>query len=1326
MMKMSKNKKGKVSRVTVKKNKRTLREKVQSGRLHNVQRSGEYDFWASDGESGGLLSDLGTDHYDTSTMHEEDHDMDALSVGRDVGALPIPDDADEVEAAFSEGDEEERLGLTPGRFDIRTVGWDGSLNALLVDWPSADGFPPAYMLTLEAFAAAHPTVDAESEYLEYVHTLRVEAETRASMVARIEELQGEVAAVKAEAKAAASRASRKPVGATPSLGTTPSASPMTPMAVSVPSPGTIMSPFVGPATHLSIAKKQYLSQCTWSAVNAFREYLQAEAIFDVTERNKLIRGQVKAALHFRMWASYKGVKDSSGKRVLSDPKDFSWLAWPNEKFFRYVLKVLEFQDAETASGSLDVLGSGSLEDRLRIVHPGVLSNDLLTPFSSYVSKVWEVFDHLGVDIWSRQGAAVDVLMKGLVLRSHFPNGTVPHGNQRYKLLLEERIKKSGHFESVADFLMALEEQYRVENASYLRYVRFRPSGTAKPTTVSAQSGGLNRRGDSNKLHDKKRKRDSSEDRKDGTMAASTTKRVVLDGCHGCGNSGHRRADCFLKGHPDFSENQPFWNSDAVLALKAAQPDLKDADIALSKDKRLDGKALTAAERRAVEKAYKAQKQAREETTKRASSRKGKPEIVSVVHDTLCTSYETVRCRISLTDNTDSLSVCCLLDTGALKANYCNERVARWLRDQQAASGTGVRHSCDLPPEEEKQVEIVDLATNGASCTTLGKVGCLLKIRNEVSGHEETLGCISCNILPMVFDMIIGLPTIRRYSLAIKLPSFFLGATGLSTNSVPVLSDGSPATLNSEQCGSCVGCTPTQVFGLCDSCAARNTYKPKGGRVHELSPFARSQVCLIAALKDKEEFLDYEQDEDEYLTHEFAKSPYEGDFLSGSSQSSVEEMLAKVRIEGPPTLQAKLRKLVRQYADIFSETVRAEPADLPPMELVVDQTKWDDVRNRGPPRVQTKDKEAEIRKQVQKLLAANVIEVSTAAQYSQVHLVPKPNNEWRFCIDYVRLNAASQRPEGWPIPNISHMLKRIGNQKAKYYGVLDLTSGYHQAPLSKSARAFTAFATFMGVYQWLRVPMGLKGAPAYFQRVMATVVLAGLIYVCCEGYLDDILVYGKSEDEFVSHLRQIFERFRKRRLTIKPSKARLGLQQIEYVGHVINEQGITFSNEKRTRVLNFPKPTLMKHMKAFLGLVNYFRDHVRDYANRVHPLHQMVLSYHKRKKLEWTPVLEQLFEELQTEVANCPALYFVDERAPIHVLTDASGYGIGAYIYQEIDGVERPIVFVSRAFSEVQSRWSTIEKEAYAIFYTLTRNEHLLRDNSFILHTDHKNLTYLNL
>jgi hypothetical protein len=82
--------------------------------------------------------------------------------------------------------------------------------------------------------------------------------------------------------------------------------------------------------------------------------------------------------------------------------------------------------------------------------------------------------------------------------------------------------------------------------------------------------------------------------------------------------------------------------------------------------------------------------------------------------------------------------------------------------------------------------------------------------------------------------------------------------------------------------------------------------------------------------------------------------------------------------------------------------------------------------------------------------------------------------------------------GWPIPNIQAMLQRIGSEKAKYYAVMDLTSGYHQAPLSASARIFTAFITFCGVYEWLRVPMGLKGSPSYFQKVMASVVLMGLL------------------------------------------------------------------------------------------------------------------------------------------------------------------------------------------------------------------------------------------
>ncbi len=115
--------------------------------------------------------------------------------------------------------------------------------------------------------------------------------------------------------------------------------------------------------------------------------------------------------------------------------------------------------------------------------------------------------------------------------------------------------------------------------------------------------------------------------------------------------------------------------------------------------------------------------------------------------------------------------------------------------------------------------------------------------------------------------------------------------------------------------------------------------------------------------------------------------------------------------------------------------------------------------------------------------------------------------------------------GWPIPNVYRMLQRLGNKRAKFYAVMDLTSGYHQAPLSKVSQAASAFITDVGTFEWLRVPMGLKGAPSYFQQQMAQTVLCGLIYQILELYLDDIIVYGTTEDEYIDNLR-VFDRLSK--------------------------------------------------------------------------------------------------------------------------------------------------------------------------------------------------------
>ena len=483
-------------------------------------------------------------------------------------------------------------------------------------------------------------------------------------------------------------------------------------------------------------------------------------------------------------------------------------------------------------------------------------------------------------------------------------------------------------------------------------------------------------------------------------------------------------------------------------------------------------------------------------------------------------------------------------------------------------------------------------------------------------------------------------------------------------------------------------------------------------------------CLPATLallreanrKPKAELLSVESDDDEVARHD--NEPSWDDLTSEHSLAPLPT------VYGSDELRRKLTDLCHEYFDIFSTELRPEPANIPPMEITVDLISWRTSKNRGPPRIQTASKQFETSRQVENMLTNKVIRKSQATEYSQVLLTPKPNNKWRFCVDFRNLNNCSNSM-GWPIPNIEKMLQRIGRSKPKFFALMDLTSGYHQAPISLDSACYTAFITFMGVYEWLRVPMGLKGAPSYFQQMMASVVLVGLIYIHLEIYLDDILVYAQSENDLVDKLRAVFERFRSRKLTLNPSKCNFGQTEVEFVGHVVNEHGITFSREKLTQVISFRKPSTHKEMKSFLGLANYFRTHIRNHSVIVHPLHEMVRDYHPQRRLQWNSATDATFVAVQDAINACPTLYFIDEASPISLNTDASDYGIGGYLYQVRSGQEFPIAFLSKALSGSQLKWSTIEKECYAIFYALKKLEYLIRDIHFTLRTDHKNLMHLN-
>lgn len=180
-----------------------------------------------------------------------------------------------------------------------------------------------------------------------------------------------------------------------------------------------------------------------------------------------------------------------------------------------------------------------------------------------------------------------------------------------------------------------------------------------------------------------------------------------------------------------------------------------------------------------------------------------------------------------------------------------------------------------------------------------------------------------------------------------------------------------------------------------------------------------------------------------------------------------------------------------------------------------------------------------------------IEHRQAEAWSQVHLTKKPNGSWRLCIDFRNLNNATAGM-GRPLPNI----KETFSKRPKYFAVLDLTQGYYRTAISKTCRPAIAFRTSTGLYQWTRLPLGLKGAPSCFQQQKQQSILTDLLYTSCVKYIDDIIIYGSTEEEFTSNLERILQRLEQFNITLNPNKAKVGVSSVKYVG-LVNE-GITMS------------------------------------------------------------------------------------------------------------------------------------------------------------------------
>ncbi|GFS94023.1 retrovirus-related Pol polyprotein from transposon 297 [Trichonephila clavipes] len=249
------------------------------------------------------------------------------------------------------------------------------------------------------------------------------------------------------------------------------------------------------------------------------------------------------------------------------------------------------------------------------------------------------------------------------------------------------------------------------------------------------------------------------------------------------------------------------------------------------------------------------------------------------------------------------------------------------------------------------------------------------------------------------------------------------------------------------------------------------------------------------------------------------------------------------------------------------------------------------------------------------------------------LVEVAGKEPRPCIDYRKLNGII-RTEYFPLPNIEERVEKVS--AAKFITVLDLSKGYWQIPLSKTAQRYAAFCTSFGTYRPLRMSFGLKNAPYFFSKLMAELLNGLEDFVV--PYLDDIAIFSDTWESHIKHMETVLQRIKRAKLTIKPSKCKFAQQNVKFLGHIVGQGFRTPSEIKVQAVLEFPTPRTKTQIRAFLGIAGYYQKYINLFSVIAAPLTDALKGRAKKGEIKWTTECENAFRELKGKLIDKPVLY----------------------------------------------------------------------------------------
>ncbi|MFS8007030.1 putative nucleotidyltransferase, Ribonuclease H [Helianthus anomalus] len=356
---------------------------------------------------------------------------------------------------------------------------------------------------------------------------------------------------------------------------------------------------------------------------------------------------------------------------------------------------------------------------------------------------------------------------------------------------------------------------------------------------------------------------------------------------------------------------------------------------------------------------------------------------------------------------------------------------------------------------------------------------------------------------------------------------------------------------------------------------------------------------------------------------------------------------------------------------------------------------------------------ELSKQLQELLDKVFIRPSSSPWGAPVLFVKKKDGTFKMCIDYRELNKVIVKNR-YPLPRIDDLFNQL--EGSSYYSKIDLRSGYHQLRVRDEDVSKTAFRTRYGHYEFLVMPFGLTNAPAVFMDLMNRV---------CKPYLDkfvivfidDILIYSKSQEEHEQHLGLILELLRTEQLYAKFSKCDFWLREVHFLGHVVNKDGILVDPSKVDSIRNWPAQRTPTEIHQFLGLAGYYRRFIKDFSKIAQPL---TLLTQKGVTYRLGNTQESAFQHLKDRLCSTPILSLQEGTNDFVVYCDASIQGLGCVLMQR----DKVIAYSSRQLKVHERNYTTHDLELGAIVFALKIWRHYLYGTKCTIYTDHRILEHI--